>query len=394
MHRRLPSARYPEAACRNLLRALLGAVVALNSGCAQEEAKGERALILRASPSQINGDGVASALLTIQALEADGAPGTGAAIVVADSGDLDGQFRVRNLPIELTEGKATVAFSCDVSKEPECRGSQRIVAHWKGLTSSTKVLVSYTEPCTEDSKLIYLVDWSGSFMSFDPGAVRRGADPFKELGSLDCPAPSEAHPFSMSVDHLGVAWVLFDNGHLFTVSTSTRPLRCRSTSYVPDATLSRFGMGFVSDAPGAAEETLFVAGGSDAQSSTLARLRLAPTFSLEPLGTIAGWPELTSAGDGKLWGFFPNTPQPKVAQIDKVTGVDVKVFPVPSLGGEPEAWAFAYAGGYFWIFLKRAADASTGVHRMTPEGVFDTPLRDTGRSIVGAGVSTCATVVN
>ena len=61
--------------------------------------------------------------------------------------------------------------------------------------------------------------------------------------------------------------------------------------------------------------------------------------------------------------------------------------------GAPLAWAFAFWGGRFWIFLKRDSDASTYVYAMdATTGALTTALSNTGRTIVGAGVSTCAPV--
>ncbi|MBI5542245.1 MAG: hypothetical protein HY901_00025 [Deltaproteobacteria bacterium] len=249
----------------------------------------------------------------------------------------------------------------------------------------------WVDPCSEEAKLVYVVDSDNTFSSFDPRKLKNGADPFVDLGELDCPVFGAA-PFSMSVDRSAVAWVLYNNGMLFKVDTRT--LHCQATSYTPDPNLKLFGMGFVSDAPGVQAETLFIAGGvepSTTENSTLAKFQLAPSFEVTTVGAIPGWPELTGTGDAKLWGFFPDLRPPKVAQIDKTSGDDLRSFPAPSLQGTPSSWAFAFWGGDFWIFLKRHTESSTQVHRMkSATGVVDTPLPDTGRRIVGAGVSTCA----
>jgi hypothetical protein len=55
------------------------------------------------------------------------------------------------------------------------------------------------------------------------------------------------------------------------------------------------------------------------------------------------------------------------------------------------AWAFAFWGGDFWIFLQRSQDTSTTVYRfVTATQTLSTVIANTGRTIVGAGVSTCA----
>jgi hypothetical protein len=155
-------------------------------------------------------------------------------------------------------------------------------------------------------------------------------------------------------------------------------------------------MGFASNSAGSNDETLFIAGGASgmagAGSSTLATLDLA-TFNAAPLGTIQLWPELTGTGDAMLWGFFPSSGTPKVSRLDKTNGADLKVFMAPTLAGTPAAWAFAFWGGDFWIFLKKSGDASTNVYRMrSSDGSVTVAVPNTGRTIVGAGVSTCAPV--
>ena len=250
----------------------------------------------------------------------------------------------------------------------------------------------WVDPCPESAKLVYVVEDDRTFSSFDPRQITAGQDPFRDLGKLSCPA-GNATPFSMSVDRSATAWVLYSDGHIFRVDIAT--LGCQATSYVPDATLKLFGMGFVSNSAGSQDETLFIAGGpkpGSGPTSEMATLQV-PALVLSKLGTITGSPELTGTGDAKLWGFFPDLTPPKVAQIDKGDGSDLVTYPAAALQGNPQAWAFAFWGGDFWIFLKHYNEPSTKVHRMhSKDGTLDTPLPDTGRRIVGAGVSTCAPV--
>jgi hypothetical protein len=67
---------------------------------------------------------------------------------------------------------------------------------------------------------------------------------------------------------------------------------------------------------------------------------------------------------------------------------------LPQLLGNPSAWAFAFWGGDFWVFLQRDTDPSTSVYHVNgTTGSMTTALSNTSRTIVGAGVSTCAPVV-
>jgi hypothetical protein len=243
--------------------------------------------------------------------------------------------------------------------------------------------------CPDDAKTVYVVDANRTLSSFDPRTKT-----FHDIGTLSCPAAAKAQPFSMSVARDATAYVLYDSGELFAVSTSTAA--CTKTSF-NDATFKNFGMGFSTDTPGGTTDTLFIAGGATVgMTSTLGSVNVG-SFGATPLGGIAGWPELTGTGDAQLWGFFPQTmmggANPFVAQINKGDASLSNNHDAPALAGNPTAWAFAFWGGSFWIFLERVGDPSTQVWEMKAStGDLSNALSSTGRKIVGAGVSTCAPV--
>ena len=198
-----------------------------------------------------------------------------------------------------------------------------------------------------------------------------------------------------------MAWVLFENafdtsGNIFNVDTTSAA--CTSTTYQPDQhKLDGFGMGFVSDTDGGTAETLFIAGGNNLSSGSVTSSTLATldTTSLivTPIGTVSGEPELTGTGSGQLWGFFPSVTNPTISQIDKVTGALSNTFNLPQLAGQPLAWAFAFYGGDFWVFLQREKDASTIVWHVNGQtGNVDEAVPPQGKVIVGAGESTCVPV--
>lgn len=137
----------------------------------------------------------------------------------------------------------------------------------------------------------------------------------RTIGTLSCPTTSS--PFSMAIDRDATAWVLYQNGEIFRVSTTD--VSCTATSFTPNqAGFEVFGMGFVADAPGSTEETLFVAGGSlfDLTTGTASLGRIDSSLTLTRVGGLPGWPELTGTGAAELWGFFPDTSPPSVRQID------------------------------------------------------------------------------
>ena len=196
----------------------------------------------------------------------------------------------------------------------------------------------------------------------------------------------------MAVDRTPTAWVLYTSGELFKVNVKT--LACTKTAFDPVATgFGQFGMGFSTDVVNGNTDTFFITGAP--LVDTTATLATLDTATLQPAskGTVSGWPELTGTGDAKLWGFFPsvNGSTPLVAQIDKGNAALVRTFTAPLLNGDPRTWAFAAWGGRFWIFLKRAGETESTVFEMqSGDGGVQPAVTATGRSIVGAGVSTCA----
>jgi hypothetical protein len=193
----------------------------------------------------------------------------------------------------------------------------------------------------------------------------------------------------MAVDQNAVAWVAYLDGSLFKVNTSTG--QCQATSFqVGQHGLITFGMGFMFD-PSTGVDTLFIAGVGSSGSSIQSALATVsfPSLVVTPVGTTAGMPELTGTGDGTLWGFFPGSNSPTglatLVRLDPASGATLEsyTYPTPSGGGN---WAMKFWGGSFWIFL----DSSIyKVIRSDPTTLIPI-IADSGRWIVGAGVSTCA----
>lgn len=247
--------------------------------------------------------------------------------------------------------------------------------------------------CSDDAKLVYVVDSNNTMSKFDPATKT-----FTNLGTLNCPAQSGASPFSMGLDRNAIAWVLYSSGELFRVDTTN--LNCAKSTWTSQQGLTLFGMGFSTDMQGGTTDTLFVAGGGAVQtgsSATLATLNT-QTFTATIIGEVSGWPELTGTGSAELWGWFPSDAlglgTPRVAQIDKATGATIKSYPLQALAGAPSAWAFAFWGGDFWIFLQKDLETSTTVYQIDgTTGSMKGSTPAPGRTIVGAGVSTCAPIV-
>jgi hypothetical protein len=248
------------------------------------------------------------------------------------------------------------------------------------------------ENCSEDAKLIYTVDQDNTLSKFDPITKT-----FMDLGTLSCPAMFAATPFSMGIDRNAGAWVLYSSGELFQVDTKT--LACVKTQWASANGLRQFGMGFSTETAGGTTDTLFIAGGAGPTQPTSALNRLdTVSMTAQSVGTVTGWPELTGTGSAELWGFFPTNPggggTPRIEQIDKASGAGVRTFQLSSLTGDPAAWAFAFFGGKFFVFLQRSTELATVVYQVDgTTGTIDSMTPTNTRSIVGAGVSTCAPVV-
>ncbi len=261
--------------------------------------------------------------------------------------------------------------------------------------------------CSEASKLVYVVDSNNQMSQFDPATKT-----FKDLGALNCAAPAGYTPFSMGVDRNATAYVLFvradtftgesTDSKLYTVNTTAAGLPCTATSFSPIASMKGFGMGFSTDAMGGSTDKLFISGSNTAtttSSSQLATLDVTTfTTTMVPNGTVQGSPELTGNANAELWGFFPDATNAKISQINKSTGAAISTAQLPTeLRGEPAAWAFAFHGGDYWIFLAKqqglGTPGPTVVYQVSPTGQLKGMTPTTNRRIVGAGVSTCAPTV-
>jgi hypothetical protein len=201
----------------------------------------------------------------------------------------------------------------------------------------------------------------------------------------------------MSVGRDGYAYVLFVEGLLafncvdvFQVDIDTgeciegTPFNCGTEGF------NTFGMGYVTVSDTSSDEELYI--GDANNPADLATLDVSNGQITWKGNLAAGGPEFTGNALGELWGFFPQTFPPRVAQIDKDSGAEMQTYPLDSLSSNANMWAFAFWGGDFYIFYKTFDDNSTNVYKLS-DGELTTHIFDSGKFIVGAGVSTCAPVV-
>jgi len=245
--------------------------------------------------------------------------------------------------------------------------------------------------------LIYLVDDGNRLISFNPRDMKYE---FKVIGRLSCSAGrgfdgSTATPFSMSVDRDGQAWVLYSSGEIFWVDT--KDASCKPNTFQKaQMGFQLFGMGFVSDAEGSDQETLFIGGGgySERTRGDLGSVDSA-ALTVKKIGPLRlngqSTPELTGTGKGELYGYFPGD-RAFIAQIDKATGNNLRTWNVSTSSGTPTAWAFAHWGGLYFMFIETSS-SSAAVYMFDPATGMTKKLMNSPYRIVGAGVSTCAPVI-
>ena len=245
--------------------------------------------------------------------------------------------------------------------------------------------------CADETRLVYVLGSGRQLVSFDPSTLS-----LTQVGLVNCPvdggpAVPPPTPFSMAVDRSGVAWLLYSDGSLFHLDVKD-PSNCVKAAYKSQQLtgFDLFGMGFVSDAPGSQSERLYLgAYGGDG----IGTLDLG-TLMIDRVGyydKISGPAEITGTGEARLFGFFLSNPV-QVAEIDKATSNIISKRPLDKIhiGG---AWAFAFWGGDFWLFTNPDGPTSH-VDRYRPtDGTTTRMIEDTGLTIVGAGVSTCAPVL-
>lgn len=251
--------------------------------------------------------------------------------------------------------------------------------------------------CAVSAKLVYVVDSSYNLLSFDPTAESN--DHFKFIAKLKCPAESLATPFSMSVDRSARAWVLYTSGELFWVNTTTGS--CSATPYAKgQAGYQLFGMGFVSDSPGSSKEKLYIAGAKDSLMTEKLGAIDPGTLKITTVGTMPhgeNSPELSGTGSAELYAYYPGISSTFVARVDKATGAEQQRWSVVGLGGQVTAWAFAHWGGKFYIFVTATEGLGENprVLLLDPKtGKSSVFLSTVKYRIVGAGVSTCAPVID
>jgi hypothetical protein len=261
--------------------------------------------------------------------------------------------------------------------------------------------VPVINPCPDAAAtLIYVIGLQNTLYSFDPGAGT-----FTLLGPIACPGSLGSQPFSMAVDRLGSAYVIFSQNSIEATAlyrVSTKTAECTKTRYNAAANgRLTFGMGFVAnlDDVDAGDELFLALDLGHGSLDTNGELASLDTTTFEEKRIALFNPpvdsaELTGTGDGRLFAFSPSTRAGEsfIAQIEPETANVIAKDMLPDVV-QGAGWAFGFWGGAFYTFTTPGPhDPTTVVSRFDPISKTLTQVAPgpVGDTIVGAGVSTCA----
>lgn len=250
-------------------------------------------------------------------------------------------------------------------------------------------------PCVADNEDIYVLSDYGSIWRFDPGDLS-----WTFVTDIECGGMNST--FSMGISRKGRAWVQYINGDLYTVDLKDPDGACKDPGFMAgNPKFPNFGMAFVTPDASDSCDRLYAHSGIDPglQGPGVGALGVIDpqTLVLSEIAAIdSAWGELTGTGDGRLFAFEGDS-DTFIREYDKATGAVLGTWPLPGLAN-PDAFAFAYWGGDFYMFVTRPNDLSgqSMVLRLDfdesdGDGMALTTVVETAPiRIVGAGVSTCA----
>jgi hypothetical protein len=242
-----------------------------------------------------------------------------------------------------------------------------------GSTSSGSL-----EDCLAQAKLIYIVSVDYELYSFDPTVP--GTAAYDLVGPLSC--PSAGAPQSMAVSRDATAYVFYDTGELFRVSTSDASCQATAYAHPNPQPFNQLGMGFTATSPDSEAETLYIV----SPAFGLATVAL-PSFQVTQTGALVGAAELTGGPDAKLFHFAAAN-----ANLGEITLPTYGLTPIHTFSelAGTQAWAFSRYAGKFYMFTSPGAGIPSTTTEYDP--VTDaSSVRDpnVGFTIVGAGQSTC-----
>jgi hypothetical protein len=246
-------------------------------------------------------------------------------------------------------------------------------------TEQRKLPIDDSEPLLEPpeaGKLVYLVTKERKLYSFDPR--KPGMSAYDFIGTLQCER-SGFNPQSMAVDRKGTAWVFYDSGKLYRVSTADAS--CTPTTYSHPSWQTMLGMGFTSVAPGSDSEQLYIM----SPAFGLATVEM-PALGVNQLGSHRlGGSELTGGGDARLFAFQAQAGE--LHEIDRASLSSKLLYKLKN-PGYVRAWAFARYAGRFYFWTASYSDSSKCIEVDVERNLQRVRDDDLGFVVVGAGQST------
>ncbi len=248
---------------------------------------------------------------------------------------------------------------------------------------------------------IYVISDENDLYTFDPTQFP-SAGAFSLVGNVACDMSGVN---SMAVDRSATAWVNFNDGKIFQVTT-TAPITCTPTTFAAGqgGFSNALGMGFSVDSSGSNDETFYVSDnggpGGDCNASSPSSGCMGKglgtidttTMILTPLGPYTGaLPATTPSSPGPAKGTFSGSSPPppdRTARSTRRPARRASPTSLPTVNAANGGYAFSFWGGDFYFYTAPSnetkvthLETSTGTTTTSPELSF---------TIVGAGVSTCA----
>lgn len=252
------------------------------------------------------------------------------------------------------------------------------------------------QPCTGAAQRLYVLV-EGALRTYDPDQTS-GA-----FGLARVPDCNIGAPFSMTIDRLGRAWVVLSDG--FGAKLALVDPDHGYCEVMPEdlseSGFARFTLTFVPTTNGASTDHLIIAGGSYAaftSKDTRAAVMDPDTLAITPIGTLPGAPDITGTDDGRLFGYFPFSSPPHVAEIDPASAQPLTTWDLPQLNGTARGWGVAFWKGRVIAFDSRSSSMLGPVRNRifavdVATGDVDTLDDDSPYEVIGAGVSTCFQIV-
>jgi len=227
--------------------------------------------------------------------------------------------------------------------------------------------------CADGADSVYVFDDQGRIHLFEPdGPVERR---FQLVATPDCGDASG--PQSMSLDHEGVAWLLFTSGRLFKMKLPEG--ECEATPYQHAGSGGVMGMTFTAADSGSKKERLYISDRMGLFEVRLPDLQPVLLSATVPVGELAGGP------DGLVFHIDLGTGM--LSELDRKTLALRSVHPFGATGG---AFTLLRHRRGFFYFSAEPGGASH-IYRWSPRvaETIDLGMAPEGIRILGRAQSVC-----